>query len=79
MRVLLRRLGAQAGIDRRVHPTRCGTPTRPSLTANVPVTVIRQLLGHSHLSVTIRYIDHLTNGQAINVLEATVLPEVRNG
>jgi hypothetical protein len=41
--------------------------------------VIRQLLGHSHLSVTIRYIDHLTNRQAIDVLEATALPEVTNG
>jgi hypothetical protein len=43
------------------------------------VTVIRQLLGHVHLSATIHCIGHLTNRQAIDVLEATVLPEVRNG
>jgi site-specific recombinase XerD len=80
VRVLLRRLGAQAGIDRRVHPHALRhTYAAELVAANVPVTVIRQLLGHSHLSVTIRYIDHLTNRQAINVLEATVLPEVRNG
>lgn len=80
VRVLLRRLAAQAGVDRRVHPHALRhTYAAELVAANVPVTVIRQLLGHSHLSVTIRYIDHLTNRQAIDVLEATALPEVCNG
>jgi integrase len=65
---------------RRVHPHALRhTYAAELVAANVPVTVIRQLLGHAHLSTTIRYIDHLTNGQAISVLKATKLPEVSNG
>lgn len=65
---------------RRVHPHALRhTYAAELVAANVLVTVIRQLLGHSHLSVTIRCIDHLTNRQAIDVLEATALLEVTNG
>lgn len=44
--------------------------------AGTPVTVISKLLGHSSVAVTARYLDHLTNGQAIEALEAADLPEL---
>jgi integrase len=38
------------------------------------VTVISKLLGHSSVAVTSRYLDHLTNHQAVSALEAVTLP-----
>lgn len=67
-------------MERRVHPhAPRHTYAAELVAANVPVTVIRQLLGHAHLMTTIHYIDHLTNREAIGVLKATILPEVRDG
>jgi len=40
----------------------------------VPVSVISDLLGHSSIAVTARYLKHLTNRQAIAILEAVNLP-----
>jgi hypothetical protein len=34
----------------------------------------RKLLGHSSTAVTSRYLDHLTNAQAVTALEAVELP-----
>ena len=34
----------------------------------------RTLLGHSSTAVTSRYLDHLTNAQAVTVLEGVNLP-----
>ena len=42
--------------------------------AGTPVTVISKLLGHSSIAVTSRYLDHLTNAQAVTVLEGVNLP-----
>jgi integrase len=42
--------------------------------AGTPVTTISKLLGHSSTSVTSRYLDHLTNEQAVAALEAVELP-----
>jgi site-specific recombinase XerD len=42
--------------------------------AGTPATVISKLLGHSSVAVTARYLDHLTNHQAVTALGATELP-----
>lgn len=38
------------------------------------MTVISKLMGHSSIAVTARYLDHLTNGQAVAALQAVKLP-----
>ena len=75
VRGLLRRLGARAGIAKRVHPHGLRHTFAVELEhAGTPVTVISKLLGHSSVAVTARYLDHLTNGQAVAALEAAELP-----
>lgn len=75
VRVLLRRLAAKAGIDKRVHPHGLRHTFAVELEeAGTPVTVISKLLGHSSIAVTARYLDHLTNGQAVDALQAVTLP-----
>jgi site-specific recombinase XerD len=75
VRVLLRRLAAKAGIDKRVHPHGLRHTFADELrTAGADVVVISKLLGHSSIAVTARYLDHLTNGQAVDALQAIELP-----
>jgi site-specific recombinase XerD len=75
VRNLLHRLGARAGIDKRVHPHGLRHTFAVELeNAGTPVTVISKLLGHSSTAVTSRYLDHLTNAQAVTALEAAELP-----
>jgi site-specific recombinase XerD len=77
VRVLLRRLAAKADIDKRVHPHGLRHTFAVELdAAGAPVTVISKLLGHSSIAVTARYLDHLTNGQAIDALQGIKLPEL---
>jgi integrase/recombinase XerC len=79
IRVMLHRLAAQAGIDRRVHPhTLRHTFAWELEQAGVPVSVISDLMGHSSIAVTARYLKHLTNHQAITVLEQVELPPLQN-
>ena len=75
VRNLLHRLGARAGIDKRVHP-RClrHTFAWELERAGTPVTTISALLGHSGIAVTARYLAHLTNHQAVTALAAVDLP-----
>ena len=40
----------------------------------MPVSQISKLLGHSSIAVTSRYLDHLSNAEAIEALEAVELP-----
>jgi integrase len=40
------------------------------------VVKISKLLGHSSIAVTNRYLDHLTNDQAVAALEVVDLPEL---
>ena len=77
VRLLLHRLAAATGIEKRVHPHGFRHTFAFELEkAGVPVTVISKLLGHSSVAVTSRYLDHLTNRQAVTVLENVTLPEV---
>jgi integrase len=44
--------------------------------AGMDVVKISKLLGHSSIAVTNRYLDHLTNDQAVAALEAVELPSL---
>jgi integrase/recombinase XerD len=75
VRGLLHRLGAKAGVDKRVHPHGLRHTFAVELeAAGTPVTTISKLLGHSSVAVTARYLDHLTNGQAVSALSVAELP-----
>ena len=75
VRNLLHRLGGRAGIDKRVHPHGLRHTFAWELEqAGVPVTVISALLGHSSVAVTARYLNHLSNHQAVTALAAAELP-----
>lgn len=75
VRLMLHRIAAQAGIEKRVHPhTLRHTFAWELEQAGVPVSVISDLMGHSSIAVTARYLKHLTNHQAITVLESVTLP-----
>ena len=77
VRNLLHRLGAKAGIDKRVHPHGLRHTFAWELErAGTPVTTISALLGHSGTAVTARYLAHLTNRQAVTALAAVDLPEI---
>jgi site-specific recombinase XerD len=78
IRNLVKRLAQKAGIEKRVHPHALRHTFAAEMeAAGTPVTVISKLLGHSSIAVTARYLDHLTNAQAISVLENTDLPELK--
>lgn len=75
VRLLLKRLAVRADIDKRVHPHGFRhTFAVELLQAGTDVMTISKLLGHSSIAVTARYLDHLTNGQAIKALAAIDLP-----
>lgn len=75
VRNLLRRLAAQAGVDKRVHPHALRNTFAFELDqAGTPTTTISKLLGHSSPAVTSRYLDHLTNGEAVAALRTVDLP-----
>lgn len=75
VRAMLRRLAAKAEVTKRVHPHGFRHTFAVELeAAGTPVTTISKLLGHSSVAVTARYLDHLTNGQAVAALEVAALP-----
>jgi len=75
VRLLLGRLAGKAGIEKRVHPHGLRHTFADELrAAGVDVVVISKLLGHSSIAVTSRYLDHLTNHQAVTALEGVDLP-----
>lgn len=79
VRTLLGRLADKAGIEKRVHPHAFRHTFAVELEmAGTPVTVISKLLGHSSTAVTSRYLDHLTNAQAVAVLEGVSLPPLED-
>lgn len=75
VRLLLARLADKAGIDKKVRPHGLRHTFAVELEqAGTPVTTISKLLGHSTIAVTARYLDHLTNAQAIEALAGIELP-----
>jgi site-specific recombinase XerD len=77
VRGMLKRLAAKAGIDKRVHPHGLRHTFAVELEAQgLPVSRISKLLGHSSIAVTARYLDHLTNGEAVEALQGLDLPEL---
>ena len=75
VRLMLHRLAAAANVEKRVHPHGLRHTFAWELEqAGVPVSVISALLGHSSIAVTARYLNHLTNHQAVSALEAVDLP-----
>jgi site-specific recombinase XerD len=75
VRDLLKRLAVKAGIEKRVHPHGLRHTFANELRlAGADVVTISKLLGHSSIAVTVRYLDHLTNSQAVEALGAIELP-----
>lgn len=76
-RNLLTRLGEKAGIEKRTHPHGLRHTYAVELeAAGLPVSKISKLLGHSSISVTSRYLEHLSNDQAVAALDDIELPEL---
>ena len=68
VRQSLRRCAARAGISKRVHPHGLRHTLAAELALEgVPVHVIQQTLGHSNVSVTSRYINHLAPHEVVAV------------
>lgn len=79
VRGLMRRLAAQAGIEKRVHPHGLRHTFAAELdAAGTSLSVISKLLGHHSVPTTARYLDHLTNQQAVTALGAASLPALRD-
>jgi site-specific recombinase XerD len=77
VRLMMQRLAAKSGIEKRVHPHGLRHTFAFELeAAGMTVTQISKLLGHSSIAVTARYLDHLSNSQAVSALEAVELPEL---
>jgi site-specific recombinase XerD len=78
--MLHRKAQAALGEGRRVTPhTLRHTFAAELEQAGMPVTQISKLLGHSSIAVTHRYLDHLTNGQAVEALATVDLPPLAEG
>ena len=72
---LLKRVAAKAGIEKRVHPHMFRHTFAAEREAEgMPITTISKLLGHSSVAITARYLDHLTNHQAVMALAAMNKP-----
>lgn len=79
VRDMLKRRAARAGIEKRVHPHGLRHTYADELQhQGVPVSTISKLLGHSSIAVTSRYLDHLTNDQAIDALVSVELPPLED-
>ncbi len=79
VRNLLHRLADEdhADLGKRVHPHGLRHTFADELRrSGMDVVTISKLLGHSSIAVTARYLDHLSNGQAVEALEAVDLPEL---
>jgi site-specific recombinase XerD len=77
VRNLLHRLAGRAGVEKRVHPHGLRHTFAVELDqAGTPLVTISKLLGHSSVVHTRRYLDHLSNAEAVKALQAVTLPVV---
>lgn len=78
VRDMLKRRARQAGIEKRVHPHGLRhTMAFELLMEGQPLGVIRDQLGHSQLSTTLRYCDHLAPAVAIRAMHGRPDPVFR--
>lgn len=71
VRALMTRLGKQAGIGHRVHPHSLRhTMATESVREGVPITRISKQLGHSSISTTQTYVDHLHPMEVVDTYRA---------
>jgi len=76
-RNMLRQRAVKAGIAKRVHPHGLRHTYAAELHQHgVPAATISKLLGHSSIAVTARYLDHLTNKEAVEALQVVDLPSL---
>jgi hypothetical protein len=70
VRTLLHRLGAKAGIEKRVHPHALRHSMAFDLMwERVPVPLIQAQLGHASLATTQRYLDHLAPKDLVDTMQ----------
>ncbi len=75
VRVVMKRLAAKAGIEKRVHPHGFRHTFAAELEASgLTVSAISRLLGHGGVATTEKYLRSLTNHQAIEALAEVSLP-----
>ena len=80
VRNLVHRLGAKAGIAKRVHPHALRHTYAAELArAGMPIDAISRLLGHDSVATTATYLQGLINADAGLALEALSLPELDTG
>lgn len=80
VRELLKRLAERAGIEKRVHPHGLRHSYASYLMdQGVPIHYIRRMLGHSSISITERYVDHLNPAQPLAAVRALPWPEPQAG
>jgi len=71
VRVMLKRLGARAGIDKRVHAHGLRHTHAAQLRAEgVDIAIISRQLGHSSIATTARYLDHLAPRAVIEAMRS---------
>lgn len=74
-REAIKRLGARAGIEKRVHSHGLRhTLAVELMREGVPLVTIQRQLGHSSLSITERYVSHLEPGELVAVMRARSWP-----
>jgi site-specific recombinase XerD len=79
VRLLLGRLAAAAGIEKRVHPHGLRHTHAVELVAEgVPVNVISRQLGHASSAVTARYLDHVAPADVVAAMQRRTWQEPKS-
>jgi site-specific recombinase XerD len=75
IRRLLKRLAAKAGIDKRVHAHGLRHTHAAQLRAEgIDIAIISRQLGHSSITTTARYLDHLAPRAVIETMRSRIWP-----